>query len=654
MAEELELPKEFYRFLRQTTACFKFGHLVLPSGSVTELPLQYVMTNLTDYDEMFVPGDYIAVTSQDPLPSKNFRGTVWTIDVRDVPPGYAKLRLTKPCTTGFHNDVNRYGHTYLENERVFSNQFTITGPAITSPIISLKQVLKIYGEIKHGFEELGMDVINSVPCKSWPLEATEWVNRRRESGWPTPRTIERVVEGGCHLVPKPHPSNPLDRTVFRFSFSMAEKLLIRSMTPKQKYIYHILRLIKSKAKLLNTYFFKTLMMWECEEKPPRSWDDTSIEDTISELLCRMVAWLIEGYIPNYFIPANNMIGHLQNTGVGLSNEILKFLAFAESDISLLTAGVPMVKHGQRITLRLSRKLLVLTLSQKLIKSKVTKSLELKISEILWSEFSDLYSTLQVCRHLATLQTKPQYGTLKVIEGFEKATSNRPKDNQFMEVYFSLSDTFEENLDAIFEERNYKSTSGQTTRNREVPREVEAALNVVQDVLIDVLDKLLPRISYFVAQCTYANFLYVFMRDYDAALRICEKAQHNYSRMQATMAVADGYNDGCSVVLSSEWMALFDRHIQTVFGYLLLQMKLGPNKNTGETRNLSNFFLPVSPIWFAEYITTQCKIVKRELTTGEHTYLKIPGNEGRVQHATELLLKTIRSLSTKNMRPCDET
>ena len=55
--------------------------------------------------------------------------------------------------------------------------------------------------------------------------------------------IDKIVHGGCHLVPKAHESNPNDDASWRYSFSQAELILIDTWNEVQKYIYHILRIL---------------------------------------------------------------------------------------------------------------------------------------------------------------------------------------------------------------------------------------------------------------------------------------------------------------------------------------------------------------------------------------------------------------------------
>lgn len=92
-----------------------------------------------------------------------------------------------------------------------------------------------------------IDRVEAIYCSAWPLEAAEWITREQKNGWPSKFVVGKIVGSGCHLVPKAHPSNPGYETHWRFSFSVAEAILIHSWTDVQKYIYHVLRLIKNEV-----------------------------------------------------------------------------------------------------------------------------------------------------------------------------------------------------------------------------------------------------------------------------------------------------------------------------------------------------------------------------------------------------------------------
>src|SRR6218665_2445622 len=297
--------REFVELLLQRKV--PMGYML--AGSVAELPVQYVMTNLTDFDNMNFSLAVCALSPTDPFPHK-FHGDVLLIETSIAFPGFARLK-----------DYYSW-HDYLKRSQLLMSR--LPGPALKGMFMSsteLNSLLtenerKIFQRQLQEYEITTVDVVNSVFCPIWPTAALEWVRRKRNNGWPTKELLSKVVHGGCHFVAKAHPGCPDDETLFRFSFSSAEIVLVTSWFATQKYIYHILRLIKDsvakqlKRKLLesaiSSYTMKTLLLWACENKSPSFWENRSITTSVSELLCELIEWLIEGRCQNYFIPSNNM------------------------------------------------------------------------------------------------------------------------------------------------------------------------------------------------------------------------------------------------------------------------------------------------------------------------------------------------------------
>ena len=125
------------------------------------------------------------------------------------------------------------------------------------------------------------DDVQSIRCLSWPPDASEWVTRRREHGWPDKRTIQQVVDAGCHIVAVAHDECSNDPLQWRISFSKAEVILMKSLTKGQQYVFNLLRfftkreLIQEECRksdqVLNMYIIKTFMMWQCELKSAEWW-----------------------------------------------------------------------------------------------------------------------------------------------------------------------------------------------------------------------------------------------------------------------------------------------------------------------------------------------------------------------------------------------
>src|SRR6218665_1399950 len=272
----MENLKEYREFIRNILSIRK-GHALLFSGSAFELPFQYVFSNITDVDIMYIPTDICALPEYVSAP-RNFQGKTLVVTTEDTHPGFARL-----CSPGCKG-------CYHRQEISLKNDYK-SGPAYTMALNNEAHTKIINSTCKHldnyrcrgiyrRLIEMKMDRVYAICCPCWPKEADEWKTRDRPNGWPPTEVVDKVVASGCYFVAKPHQSSPDDDTQWRFSFSHAEVILIHSWTDVQKYIYHILRLIKSDAvkacggsdeTFLCTYFFKTLMFWECERKPKEFW-----------------------------------------------------------------------------------------------------------------------------------------------------------------------------------------------------------------------------------------------------------------------------------------------------------------------------------------------------------------------------------------------
>ena len=110
----------------------------------------------------------------------------------------------------------------------------------------------------------------------------------------------------------------------RLSFSRTEIVLLKSWTPVQQLVYHMLRVFvkterlterdnNSDAATLSNYHIKTLMLWACELKP-RSWwmDDLNVVRLCVELLHTLGVWLTDARCPHYFIRNCNLFEHPDN------------------------------------------------------------------------------------------------------------------------------------------------------------------------------------------------------------------------------------------------------------------------------------------------------------------------------------------------------
>src|SRR6218665_104684 len=276
-------------FSRQSLSRYSRNYNYLITGSLADLPFQYYLEHPSDLDILSWHNDIHISPEDSPLP-RHLTGQFYRLETCNSPAGFA--RIISYQNSGEWTYCGKISRLADPNN----------GPAFTQMLFDENH-------------KLTSDLVIGLRFSVWPSNANEWKERERPNGWPSNELIRKIVNDGCHLVLKSHPSHLDDENEWRFSFSLAEFNLVHTWTDVQRYIYRTLRLIKSKIvekaggseqTTLKTYHFKTLMFWACEAEPPWFWEEIRIETAVKELLGRMTEWVIEKRCPNYFIPSCNL------------------------------------------------------------------------------------------------------------------------------------------------------------------------------------------------------------------------------------------------------------------------------------------------------------------------------------------------------------
>ena len=162
---------------------------------------------------------------------------------------------------------------------------------------------------------------------AWPVSAMDWLTRPRKSGWPSPALVQEIFDTGCHLAPvgsgkrtcepvkseqsKQAHETTMDEREWRISFSLAENKLGQSLSPVQRHIMVLLKVIKkaylSDHDVISTYNLKNVFFWECENRENEFWrEDNSVECLLS-LLDRLVECLKKRHLSHYIMPDSNLM-----------------------------------------------------------------------------------------------------------------------------------------------------------------------------------------------------------------------------------------------------------------------------------------------------------------------------------------------------------
>jgi len=313
-------------------------------GSAVEFYIRPLNTCIGDSDILTTKADELAFSGDFPVLPSDLSGLSDTIECYKIEPyheypGFVRLLVLGKMTYNWKFKKYEFVCTWGEQlymaikiEERFAVEFSpyartrnITPRIVSGPAIKHKE------EVHPGFV-LGSDLVNSVWCPEWPKEAQGWLKRPRNNGWPTIDAMSQVIKNGCNVVKVTHrccidSQRPLQ---WRFSFSLAEIILLQSWTPIQQIVYHLLRFFAKRELIQNdcpkedevlcTYHFKTLMLYACEEMTPEWWNSSSVFSICCELLKKLSEWLMKKYCPNYFIPEANLFHEPSNREVLVKTE----------------------------------------------------------------------------------------------------------------------------------------------------------------------------------------------------------------------------------------------------------------------------------------------------------------------------------------------
>ena len=294
--------------------------------------------------------DFDRMTENDPFVENDDNKIIpiFTTEHAKDDPRYVKLRLTsewKDHRPRYRN-VSYLHHAFLlpsadhamagiKSEKTFDGESRKWSYSLHGP------VRKLQGGGFVNFEEDDAAVFKYPDA--WPEPAMEWLVRPRPSGWPSSELVQEIFESGCHLAPVgrgkrleepvdvfnycPNPEATLansllpsatedssdkwgmDETEWRTSFSLGENKLGKSVSPVQRHVMVLLKMIKKFyfPEVISTYYLKNLLFWECEKRGEKFWREENSANCLLFMLDRLQDCLESRHLPHYFMPQSNIL-----------------------------------------------------------------------------------------------------------------------------------------------------------------------------------------------------------------------------------------------------------------------------------------------------------------------------------------------------------
>src|SRR6218665_1245974 len=609
-------------FIRQSLKGHTQNYNVLITGSMSDLSLQDYLEHPSDIDILSWHTD-IHISPQDsPIPGQ-FTGQFYRLETCNSPAGFAKIIA--------YESSGEWTYCGKQNRLAEPNH----GPAFT-------QV-----RLDH-HHKLTSDLVIGLRYSVWPSNATEWKERSRLNGWPSNEIVRKIINDGCHLVMKPHPSHPDDENEWRFSFSLAESTLARELNDVQRYIYRIFRRIKSNIvkeaggsdqTILKTYHLKTLLFWAYEEKPSSFWEEGRIETTVEELLAQMIEWLIEERCPNYFIPSCNLF---DCQSMAPDREIELLTSYAED----LKLDLPkQMSYKSSFQFPFPRKFVLFWqmifncinfVNPRKPKEVMSSLNRLARNPLLIEEIQWIYKAISIHLNIYSGSGEVKSAAVEKVKRCFSFAKNKDMESDHCPITIQLSDNvygFITNLGFI---KSATDSNDQNQESESAPQFLYEHGFVLDFLTItDVLNHQFIRPSYFFRAAYEANFYYTVLHDYQSVKQICDEALEVFHTQRDNQVLhlgaewIDFCKDRFSVVITNKWIQLFDEAIVVTTGFLVLcdavKATIGklqtPLATIIDQRELGclikprdKFYIRIDPIDFLRYIRRQCSMLIDEPRT----------------------------------------
>ena len=262
--------------------------------------------------------------------------TIPIFDVRHVQNDrrYVKLRLTetyKKENKDLSNSVF-LSHVNLLTPTIFGITYDESGEGLHGP------ARKARIEIARTFEL----TVDKSEVLEYPKSAVKWLwlEHTHERVWPSSAVVQQICDSGCHLAPvgrgkraseavhrkedlvisggvdstqsqKREEEIIMDETEWRISFSFAEDILGQSLSPMQRHVLVLLKIIKkaflSDHDVISTYHLKNIFFWECENREINFWREDNSAACVLSVLDRLEDCLEKCHLRHYIMPESNLL-----------------------------------------------------------------------------------------------------------------------------------------------------------------------------------------------------------------------------------------------------------------------------------------------------------------------------------------------------------
>ena len=160
-----------------------------------------------------------------------------------------------------------------------------------------------------------IDNVFCIKLPTWPSVANEWQKRDRKGSHPSCQLVAKIVNDGCHIVPVGCKLSENREYEWRLSFSMAEVDVFANASAFQRQCGYLFRyLVKacvSPAKVVVTYWMKTIIMWHMDEMLDDWWTSDKPGNIVVHFIKKLLEAMKAKFLCHYFVRDFNLLQDIQ-------------------------------------------------------------------------------------------------------------------------------------------------------------------------------------------------------------------------------------------------------------------------------------------------------------------------------------------------------
>ncbi|XP_061179450.1 uncharacterized protein LOC133188077 [Saccostrea echinata] len=216
--------------------------------------------------------------------------------------GYIKIVISKEIKHIFSDaQIRRFKRvSYMKSDCFIQDMKTWIG---APPLSELHGPSLTYS----GYEGFSYDEVYGIKISGWPSLAKSTLDRCNRT------TKTALLNSDVYAVPVGYTLSATKDIEWRLLFTMAEKVFMKTWSKTQLNCYYLLKQLKmihlANPDCLKSYYIKTVLFWMSEALPVTYWCPENLLKLFAKTLLILKWFLFQHWLPNYFIPENNIIDH---------------------------------------------------------------------------------------------------------------------------------------------------------------------------------------------------------------------------------------------------------------------------------------------------------------------------------------------------------